>query len=97
MKQTNEIVARATHKDHQIEILEIVEFDMDGNPAVAKKMVLVDTPKNGRQVMHVSPYEYLSELLLMAKMWVNVGCPMAGKWDMDSLLKESYLAKEIIE
>ena len=97
MKQTNEIIARDTHKNHQIEILEIVEFDMDGNPAVAKKMVLVDTPKNGRQVMHVSPYATLRDLRCMAKMWVNIGCPMAGKWDMDSLLKESYLAKEILE
>ena len=97
MKQTNEIIARDTHKNHQIEILEIVEFDMDGNPAVAKKMVLVDTPKNGRQVMHVSPYGSKDEMMLMAKMWVNVGCPVAGKWDMGSLLKESYLAKEVTE
>jgi hypothetical protein len=94
MNETQSIIARAELKDHKIEILEIVELDMDGNPAVSKKMVLVDTPTNGRQVMNVSPFGSTADMLLMARIWVHLGCPMGAdqfgiptKWNLSNLLQ----------
>ena len=88
------IIARDTLKNHKIEILEIIEVDMDGNPVLSKKMVLVDTPTNGRQVMNVSPFGSAKDFLMMARMWIPIGCPtevdsigMPRKWTVDSLLK----------
>lgn len=93
-ENTQSIIARDEVKDHKIEILELVEFDMDGNPALSKKMVLVSTPTNGRQVMNVSPYGTKEDMILMARMWVHLGCPweydqfsIPKKWNLSSLLE----------
>ena len=98
MKTTETNILNVTYDTadglHRILIDKLVEYDYNGDMAVAKKMCTVITPDNVPMIFNVSPYTPLSDMHTMVKVWIDCGCPMdcdkygiARKWDKISLHK----------
>ncbi len=95
MKTTNDNIINVLYNKHRILIDKITEYDYNGDMAVVKKMCTVvryDKYSDGEEittpmVFNVSPYEGLTDMDTMAKVWIDCGCPNDNghKWTKDSL------------
>ena len=94
-KTTQDNVLNVMYNNHRILIDNITEYDYNGDMAVVKKMCTVvsyvyelgvcvcATP----MVLNVSPYTGLMDMDIMARTWIDCGCPSNDgcKWTKDSL------------
>ena len=95
MKTTETNILNVVYNSHRILIDKITEYDYNGDMATAKKICTVvryDKYSDGEQIatpmiLNVSPYESLTDMHDMAKVWIACGCPNdhGRKWTKDSL------------
>ena len=95
MKTTEKNILNVMHNNHRIVIDKLIEYDYNGDMAVAKKLCTV-IRYNGDDatpmIFNVSPYTGLVDMHAMARVWIDCGCPSDGdykgtprKWTKDSL------------
>ena len=92
---TQDNILNTMYNDHRILIDRLDEYNMDGEVAVSKRMVIViryDGDNATPMIFNVSPYTPLVDMHTMARVWIDCGCPSDGdangiprKWDKDSL------------
>lgn len=92
MHTVTETIRDESFEDHIIRVDEMIEYDMDGNPAVVKNICFVIRPNGDSMVFNVSPYTHAGMIVTMAQTWIACDCPMdcdeygiARKWDSISL------------
>ena len=99
MNTTNNNILNVVYNGHRILIDKITEYDYNGDMAVVKKMCTVirytsiyDSDDATPMIFNVSPYTSLDDMVIMAKVWIDCGCPsdcdaigIPRKWDKDSL------------
>ena len=96
MKTTNDNILNVMYSNHRILIDKITEYDYNGDLAVAKKMCTVVQYEHDDagvctsaipMVFNVSPYTGLMDMDIMARTWIDCGCPNDNgrKWDKDSI------------
>ena len=91
MKITNNNILNVMYNNHRILIDKITEYDYNGDIAVVKKMCTVirytyddeatheaECVTGTPMVFNVSPYTSLVDMDIMAKVWIDCGCPT---WD----------------
>jgi hypothetical protein len=92
MKTTQTNMLNVMYNNHRILIDKLIEYDYNGDMATAKKLCTVvryeyDDEANSvdecetatPMVFNVSPYTGLMDMDIMARTWIDCGCPM----DMD--------------
>ena len=94
---THDNILNVVYNNHRILIDKLNEYDMDGNLAVAKKMVTIiryDGNDATPMLFNVSPYTSLVDMHTMARKWIDCGCPSDGnangiprKWTMEALIE----------
>ena len=97
---TQDNILNVVYNNHRILIDKLNEYDMNGDLAVAKKMVTViryDNYSDGTEIVtpmifNVSPYTSLVDMHTMARVWIDCGCPsdsdangIPRKWTKESL------------
>jgi hypothetical protein len=101
MKTTETNILNVMYNNHRILIDKITEYDYNGDIAVVKKMCTVvryagsfldGTDSATPMIFNVSPYESLTDMHDMAKVWIACGCPrdydtvgVPSKWTKESL------------
>lgn len=96
MKTTEKNILNVMYSNHRILIDKLIEYDYNGDMAVAKKICTV-IRYNGDDakpmIFNVSPYTGLVDMHTMARVWIDYGCPsdsdtiggVPSKWTKENL------------
>ena len=101
MKTTNDNILNVMYTNHRILIDKITEYDYNGDMATVKKMCTVvryAKDSDGHDIItpmifNVSPYTGLMDMDIMARAWIDCGCPsdsdtiggVPSKWTKENL------------
>jgi len=90
MKTTDKNILNVMYNNHRILIDKLIEYDYNGDMATAKKLCTVieyDGDVASYKLFNVSPYTGLMDMDIMARAWIDCGCPNDNgrKWTNDSL------------
>ena len=91
MKTTNDNIINVLYNKHRILIDKITEYDYNGDMATVKKMCTVVRYLNINgatpMIFNVSPYTGLMDMDIMARTWIDCGCPNDNgrKWTKENL------------
>lgn len=82
METVSKNILNVVYNNHRI----LVDTMTEGSSRV-KKVVWVITPDFRALEFNVSPYDSLMDMDLMAKRWIDCGCPSddGSKWTKESL------------
>jgi len=90
MKTTNDNILNVMYNNHRIVIDKLIEYDYNGDMALTKKICTVvryDGDDATPMIFNVSPYTGLMDMDIMARAWIDCGCPNDNgrKWTKDSI------------
>ena len=95
MKTTETNILNVVYNDHRILVDNLTEYDYNGDVAVVKKVCTViryDGDNVTPMIFNVSPYTSLVDMDIMARAWIDCGCPsdcdtigIPRKWTKESL------------
>jgi hypothetical protein len=90
MKTTSDNIINVLYNKYRIVIDKLIEYDYNGDMALTKKICTVieyDGDVASYKLFNVSPYTGLMDMDIMAKIWIDCGCPNDNghKWTKDSL------------
>ena len=82
MNTSDNNILNVVYNNHHILIDNITEYDYNGDIATVKKFCTVtrhDSDDATPMMFNVSPYTSLEDMEIMAKVWIDCGCP-TDRW-----------------